>query len=300
MEQVVVVQFLSHVWLFVSPWTAACQASLSFTICWSLPKLMSNESVTSSNHLILCHPLLLLPSSFPSTRVFSKESALRIMRSKDRSFSISPSNEYSGLISSRSDWFDLFAVQGTLKSLLQHHNSKVSILGLLSLLLSSLWFNSYICTWSGRTTPLTICIFVIKVMFLLFSLLSKFVIAFLPRSKHILILWLQSPSTVEQIIPSIVIINIHNFFEILKCHSFRSWIEQYNKQNKCRNWRNLKYYHISWKDGSSSSGMIFFPFLSPLLPSFPLPFFLPSSLPPPSLPSSIFSFHFYWSIIDVQ
>ena len=125
-----VFQLLSHVWLFVTPWTATCQASLSFTISQSLPKLMSIESVIPSNHLILCHPLLLLPSIFPSIRVFSNESALRMSWPKywSFSFSISPSNEYSGLISFSIDWLDLLAVQGTLKSLLHHHSSKASIL----------------------------------------------------------------------------------------------------------------------------------------------------------------------------
>ena len=114
----------------VTPWTAANQASLSVTNPWSLLKLMSIESVMPSNHLILCHPLLLLPSIFPSIRVFSNESVLRIRWPKywSFSFSISPSNEYSGLISSRTDWFDLLSDQGTLKSLLQHHSSKTSIL----------------------------------------------------------------------------------------------------------------------------------------------------------------------------
>ena len=113
-----------------TPWTAACQSSLSFTISWSLLKLMSIESVMPSNHLILCRPLLLLPSIFPSIRVFSSESALRIRWSKhwSLSFSISPSSEYSGLISFRIDWFDLFAIQRTLKSLLQHHSSEASVL----------------------------------------------------------------------------------------------------------------------------------------------------------------------------
>ena len=124
------VQLLSRVRLFVTPWTAACQASLSITNFWSLLKLMPIESVMPSNHLILCHPLLLTPSIFPSIRVFSKESALRIRWPKCWSFSfkISPFNEYSGLISFRMDWLDLLAVQGTLKSLLQHHGSKASIL----------------------------------------------------------------------------------------------------------------------------------------------------------------------------
>ena len=109
------------------PWTAAFQASLLYTVSWRLLKLMSIESVMPSNHLVLCHPLL-LPSIFPSIRIFSSESALHIMWPKYRSFSISPSNEYSGLISFRMDWLDLLAVQGTLKSLLQHHSSKASII----------------------------------------------------------------------------------------------------------------------------------------------------------------------------
>ena len=114
--------------LFVTPWTAACQASLPSTISWSLLKLKSIESVMLSNHLIFCHPLLLLPSIFPSIMVFSNELTLHMRWPKYWSFSISPSNEYSGLISFRIDWFDLLAVQGTLMSLLQHHNSKASIL----------------------------------------------------------------------------------------------------------------------------------------------------------------------------
>ena len=124
------VQSLSCVQLFATPWTTACQASLFITNSQSLPKLMSIESVMPSNHLILCRPLLLLPSIFPSIRVFSKESALRIRWPQywSFSFSISPSNEYSGLISFRMHWLDLLAVQGTLKSLLQHHSSKALIL----------------------------------------------------------------------------------------------------------------------------------------------------------------------------
>ena len=116
------VQSLSHVWLFVTPWTAACQASLSSTISWSLLKFMSIESVMLSNHLFFCQPLLLLPSVFPSIRVFSNESALCFMRPKywSFSFSMSPSSEYSGMISIRTDWFDLLAVQGIFKYLLQH------------------------------------------------------------------------------------------------------------------------------------------------------------------------------------
>ena len=123
-----VVQSLSGVQLFATPWTAACQASLSFTISWSLLKLMSLELVMPSNHFILCHPLLFLPSVFPTIRIFSYKSVLRIRWLKDWSFSISLSNEYSGLISFRINWFDLLAVQGILKSLLQHHSSKASIL----------------------------------------------------------------------------------------------------------------------------------------------------------------------------
>ena len=124
------VQLLSRVWLFAIAWTAARQASLSITNCWSLPKPMSLESVMPSNRLILCRPLLLLPSIFPSIRVFSNESTLRMRWPKywNFSFKITPSNEYSGLISFRMDWLDLLAVQGTLKSLLQHHSSKASIL----------------------------------------------------------------------------------------------------------------------------------------------------------------------------
>ena len=124
------VQLLSHVQIFVTPWTAACQASLSITNSWSLLKFMSIETVMPSNHLILCHPLLLLPSVFPSIRVFSHELVLRIKWPEywSFSFSISPSNEYSGLISIRMDWLDLLSVQETLKSLLQHHSSKTSIL----------------------------------------------------------------------------------------------------------------------------------------------------------------------------
>ena len=124
------VESLSYVRLFVTPWTAECQVSLSFTSSQSLLKLMSIELVIPSNHLILCHPLLLLPSVFPSIRVFSSESVLPIMWSKcwSFSFSISPSNEYSRLISFRIDWLDLLAIQGTLKSLLQHHSSKASVL----------------------------------------------------------------------------------------------------------------------------------------------------------------------------
>ena len=129
-KQLSSIQSLSHVQLSATPCTAACQASVSITNSRNLLKLMSMESVMLSNHLILCHPLLLLPSIFPRIRVFSNESVLRIRWPKYWSFIflISPSNEYSGLISFRMDWLDLFAIQGTLKSLLQHHSSKASVL----------------------------------------------------------------------------------------------------------------------------------------------------------------------------
>ena len=187
------VQSLSCVRLFATPWTAACQASLSFTISWSLLKLMSTESVMPSNCLILCCPLSLLPSIFPSIRVFSNESALRIRWPKywSFSFSVCPSNEYSGLISFRIDWFDLLAVQGTLESLLQHHSLKASILRRSAFFIVQL-SHPYMTT--GKTIALTRRAFVGKVMSLLFNMLSKFVIAFLPRSKHPLISCLESPS----------------------------------------------------------------------------------------------------------
>ena len=178
-----------------TPWTAAGQASLSITNSRSLPKLMPIESVMPSNHLIPCHPLLLLPSIFPSIRVFSKESALHIRWPKYWSFSfnISPSSEHPGLISSRMDWLDLLAVQGALRSLLQHHSSKVSILKCSALFIVQL-SHPYITT--GKTIALTRRTFVGKVMSLLFNMLSGLVITFLPRSKRLLIPWLRSPSEV--------------------------------------------------------------------------------------------------------
>ena len=153
------------------------------------------ESVMPSNHLILYHPLLLPPSIFPRIRVFSSESVLHISWPKywSFSFSISPSNEYSGLISFRMDWLDLFAVQGTLKSLLQHHSSKASILQHSAFFIVQL-SHPYMTT--GKTIALTRWTFVGKVMSLLFNMLSRLVIIFLPRSKHLLISWLQSPSAV--------------------------------------------------------------------------------------------------------
>ena len=185
----------SCVQLFVASWTAAHQASLSFTISWSLLKLMTIKSVMPSNHLILCCSLLLLPSIFPSLRVFSNELDLHIRWPKywSFSFSISPSNEYSGLISSKVDWFDLLAVQGTLKSLLQHHSSEASVLWCSVFFMVQL-SHPYMTT--GKTIPLTRRTFVGKVMSLLFDMLSRFVIAFVPRSKGLLISWLQSPSAV--------------------------------------------------------------------------------------------------------
>ena len=187
------VQSLSHVRLSATPWTAARQPSLSFTISRSLLKLMSIESVMPSNHLILCCPLL-LPSIFPSIKVFSSESDFCIRWPKywSFSFSISPSFEYSGLISFRIDWFDLLAVQGTLKSLLQHHSSKASILQCSAFFMVQL-SHSYMTT--GKTA-LTRGTLVGKVMSLLLNVLSSLVIAFLPRSKCLLISWLQSPSAV--------------------------------------------------------------------------------------------------------
>ena len=180
------VQFLSRVWLFASPWTAACQASLSITNSHSLPKLISIELVMPSNHLILCCPLLLLPSIFPSVRVFSNESAFHIRWPKYWSFSfnISPSNEHPGLISLRMDWLDLLAVQETLKSLLQHHSSKASILLCSALFIVQL-SHAYMTT--GKTIALTRWTFVDKVMSLLFNMLFRLVITFLPKSKHLLI-----------------------------------------------------------------------------------------------------------------
>ena len=172
-----------------TPWTAARQASLSITSSWTLLKLISIESVMTSNHLILCHPLLLL-SIFPSIRVFCNESALHIRWPKYWSFNISPSNEYSGLISFRMDWLDLLAVQGTLKSLLQHHSSKASILQCSAFFIVQL---SHPCMTTGKTIALTRWTFVGKVISLLFNMLSKLVITFLPRSKRLLIR-LQLPS----------------------------------------------------------------------------------------------------------
>ena len=245
------VQSLMHVQLFATPWTAARQASLSITNSWSLLKLKSIESMMPSNYLILCCPLLLLPSIFPSIRVFANESVLRIQWPKYWSFSfnISPSNEYSGLISFRMDWLDLLAVQGAIKSLLQHHSSKASILQRSAFFIVQLshpymttgktialtrwdyiyrgwdgwmasptqwtwvWVDSRSWWWTGRPGVLQFMGsqrvehdwatelnwldgFVGKVMSLLFNMLSRLVITFLPRSKSLLISWLQLPSAV--------------------------------------------------------------------------------------------------------
>jgi len=175
----------------VTPWTAALQASLSIANSQSSLKLMSIELVMPSNCLILCHSLLLLPSIFPSIRVLSNESVLCIRWPKywSLSFIISPSNGYSGLISFRTDCLDLLAVQGTLKSL-QHHSLKASILRC-----STFFIVQLSHPYMTREKPvLTRWTFVSKVMFLLFNMLFKFVITFLPRSKRLLISWLQSPS----------------------------------------------------------------------------------------------------------
>ena len=204
------VQSLSHVRLFGTPWTTACQASLFITNSWSLLKLKSYESVMLSNHLMLCHPLLLLPSVFPSIRLFSNESVLHMRWPKYWSFSysISPSNEYSGLISFRMDWLDLLDVQETLRSLRQHHtsnSSKASVLRCSAFFIVQLSL-PYMTT--GKTKALTRWTFVDKVMSLLFNMISRLVITLLPRSKCLLISWLQSSSAVileSKIIKSVTV-----------------------------------------------------------------------------------------------
>ena len=177
------------------PWTAESQASLSITNTWSLLKLMFNASVMPSNNLILCCPLFLPPSIFPSIRDFSNESNLCIRWPKhwSFSFSISPFNEFSGLISFRIDWFDLTVVQGPLKSLLQHHNSKASALQCSAFCIVQL---SHPCMSTGKTIDLTRWTFVGRAMSLIFNVLPSFFIAFLPRSQLLLISWLQSPPAV--------------------------------------------------------------------------------------------------------
>ena len=180
--------------IFATPWTAARQASLSITNSWSLPKPMSIELVMPSNHVILCCPLILLPSIFPSIRVFPNESALLFRWPKYWSFSfkISPTNEHPGLISFRMDSLDLLAVQGMLRSLLQHHSSKASILLCSTFFIVQL-LHPYMTT--GKTIALTRRTFVDKVS-LLFNMLSRLIITFLSRSKHLLISLLQSLSAV--------------------------------------------------------------------------------------------------------
>ena len=175
--------------------TPACQASLSFTISRSCLRLMSIESVMPSSHLILCHPLFFLPPIPPSIRVFSNESTLRMRWPKywRCSFNISPSNEHLGLMSFRMDWLDLLAVQGTLKSHLQHHSSKASILRHSAFFTVQL---SHPHMTTAKSIALTRRTLVSKVMSLLLNMLSRLVITFLPRSKRLLISWLQSPSAV--------------------------------------------------------------------------------------------------------
>ena len=189
------VQSLNCVRLFATPLITACQASLSITNSLSLVKLMSTKSMMPSSHLILCRPLLLLPPIPSTIRIFSNESTLHMRWPKywSFSFSISPSNEHPGLISFRMDWLDLLAVQGTHKSLLQHHSSKASILRRSAFFTVQL-SHPYMTT--GKTIVLTRQTFVGKVMSLLLNMLSRLVITFLPRSKHLLISWLQSPSAV--------------------------------------------------------------------------------------------------------
>ena len=172
---------------------------------------MSIESVMSSNHLILCHPLPLLPSVFPCIRVFTNESGLCIRWPKywSFSFSVSPSNECSGLISFRVDWFDLLAVQGILTSLLQHHSWKAAILWCSAFFMVQL---SHLYMTTGKNITLTVQTFVSKVMSLLFNILSRFVISFLPRSKHLLILWLQSLSAVILELKKIKSVTVSTFF----------------------------------------------------------------------------------------
>ena len=189
------IQLLSCVWLFATPWTAAHQASLSISNTQILLKLMSIKLVMPSNHLILCRPLLLPPSVFSSIRIFASESVLCIRWPKywNFSFSISLSNEYSGLISFRIDWLDLLDVQGTLESLLQHYNSKPSILQRSAFFIVQL---SHLYMTTGKNIALTRQTLVGKVITLLFNKLSRLLITFLPKSKCLLISWLQSPSAV--------------------------------------------------------------------------------------------------------
>ena len=218
-EPRVVVQLPSLIQLIATPWTTAHQASLSFINSQSLFKLMSIESVMLSNHLIFCHSLLLLPSIFPSIRVFPSESVLSIRWPKywNFSFSISPSNEYSWFTSFRIDWFYFFTVQGTLKSLLQHHSLKALIFQCSAFFIVQL---SHPFMTTGKTRALTRQSFVGKVMSLLFNMPSSFVKTFLPKSKHLLTSWLQSPCAVNlepQKIKSLTISTVSTVFPSI-CH----------------------------------------------------------------------------------
>ena len=203
-------QSLSCVTRFATPWAAACYALLPIITSQSLLKLLSIELVMPYNHLILCHPLLLPPSIFPSLRVIADVSVLYIRCLKDWSFSfsISPSNEYSGLISFRMDWLDIFAVQGTLKSLLQHHSSKASIIQCTAFLMVQI---SHPYKTTGKKIGLTTWTSLGKVMSLAFYMLFRLVKTFLPRSKRLLISWLQSPSAVILEPPKIVCHCCHCF-----------------------------------------------------------------------------------------
>ena len=189
------ISFQFSVQLFATPWIAARQASLSITTSWSSLRLMCIEPVMPSSHLILCCPLLVLPPIPPSIRVFSNESTLHMRWPKywSFSFSIVPSKEIPGLLSFRMDWLDLLAVQGTLKSLLQHHSSNTSILQCSAFFTVQI-SHPYMTT--GKTIALTRQTLVGKVMSLLLNMLSRLVITFLPKGKHLLISWLQSPSAV--------------------------------------------------------------------------------------------------------
>ena len=190
----VVVQSLGRVRLFVTPWAAGRLTSLSFNISWSLSKLMSIELMMPSNHLILCCSLLLLPSLSQHQSLFQwVSSSHQVAKYWSFSFNISPSNKHLGLISIRMDWLVLLAVQGTLKSLLQYHSSKASILQCSAFFIVQL---SHLYMTTEKTIALTRQTFVDKVMSLLFNMLSRLVITFLLRSKRLLISWLQSPSAV--------------------------------------------------------------------------------------------------------
>ena len=222
------VQSLSCVWLFVTPWTAARQASLSITNSQSLLKIMSIELVMPSNHLILCHPLLLLPSIFPSIRVFSNKSVFHISCPKYWTFGISSSHEHSGLISSRIDWFGLLPVQGTLKSL-QHFSSKTSILRCSAFFMVQL-SRLYITT--RKTIALTRWNFAGEVTSLLFNMLARLVRAFLPRRKHLSISWLQSPSAVILEPPKIKSVTVFTVSPGLINNKHSIWPEAVTKQQK--------------------------------------------------------------------